>query len=322
MCNLVLFSKRLAQAFSIAPATMRHHPPSCRCRQCSLASLWSTSALGRVRAQRLASRLWAGSSSTGESEDDEGRDICSRSRSPAAAGTAYPSSTPMLAAISGTLPSSPSAPQSAASPWVPPSSLAGDGKLEARWRAAQEACERERAAASQHGSIYFLDPMHEVTAEAVKQRVWNIASGSLRSSSTQSFYVGSTSSPSWRWAGGKVWREPSGARSAPCAAPSYMQGHCKNFSLMCVIGAWPDSRTAELEPLAIAAGRHFGHRCANKADDARGLAVRPFAYSFLYVCTVDPLDQLCCIRQAEQPPRRRLRSRSSSLSQHRLRRRL
>ena len=55
---------------------------------------------------------------------------------------------------------------------------------------------------------------------------------------------------------------------------------------MLVLGCWPDAVCANMEESGIQKARQCsGHLVANVADDARGLAIRPFAYSFVYICT-------------------------------------
>ena len=93
------------------------------------------------------------------------------------------------------------------------------------------------------------------------------------------FYVGSTSDPTWRWQGGHYHRAPDGELT-------YMPGHRLAYNRMYIIGCWPDSQAAAIEVRAITAARICckASRVANIALDARGLELRPYAYSFVYVC--------------------------------------
>ena len=92
-------------------------------------------------------------------------------------------------------------------------------------------------------------------------------------------YIGSTSDPGWRWGGGRFIRSS--------GEWAFMPGHrLGGWRLMSVLGAWPDRRCAELEPMAIEEGEAFlDDGLANVARDARGLEIRAFpGYSFIYVC--------------------------------------
>ena len=155
-----------------------------------------------------------------------------------------------------------------------------ESKAATRWRAAVEDTEMEIEQARLLG-IQFHDPLRNISGEVVEARVITIARAAR---GWQSFYVGSTASPSWRWTGGWTWRSSSCGTSQSPSRVS-MTGHRQKWACMYVIGAWPDHAAAEFEALAIRAGKRFGNRCANVADDARGLARRAFAFSYVYVCT-------------------------------------
>ena len=92
------------------------------------------------------------------------------------------------------------------------------------------------------------------------------------------FYVGSTSGPSWRWVGGLTFRGEEGV-------PEYMPGHKLTWKFMYVIGCFQDDLAAQVETMAIKAAKVYKYNNTNIADDARGLAIRPFAYSYVYACT-------------------------------------
>ena len=89
-------------------------------------------------------------------------------------------------------------------------------------------------------------------------------------------YIGTTSCPTWRWAGGFSWRD--GAHR-----PEWMIGHKAKWSHLLVLGSWPDRETAKVEKEAIEWALPTG-LLTNRVADARGLSARPFAYSFLYIC--------------------------------------
>ena len=100
----------------------------------------------------------------------------------------------------------------------------------------------------------------------------------VRSPNITACYVGSTSDPKWRWQGGR-YPSDDGVR--------YMPGHHGRYDEMHVIGTWPDARTAAMEVLAISEARMHAYYTAdvdNVANDARGLEIRRYAHSFLYVC--------------------------------------
>ena len=89
-------------------------------------------------------------------------------------------------------------------------------------------------------------------------------------------YIGTTSCPTWRWAGGFSWRD--GAHR-----PEWMIGHKAKWNHLLVLGSWPDRETAKVEKEAIEWALPTG-LLTNRVADARGLSARPFAYSFLYIC--------------------------------------
>ena len=89
-------------------------------------------------------------------------------------------------------------------------------------------------------------------------------------------YIGSTSCPKWRWEGGYSLRDD--RRRA-----EFMEGHRCKWDRMVVVASFPDRQTAEAERLAIQWAEPSG-LITNRAMDARGLCIRNYAYSFLYVC--------------------------------------
>ena len=65
-----------------------------------------------------------------------------------------------------------------------------------------------------------------------------------------------------------------------------MDGHRLSYQRMYVLGAWPDAVCAEMEKVAIGIGEAaLGILLQNKCKDARGLEIRPYGYSFVYLCT-------------------------------------
>ena len=92
-------------------------------------------------------------------------------------------------------------------------------------------------------------------------------------------YIGTTSDPSWRFLGhGCFVRDCDDSRGP-------MRAHCEDYTVMHVIACLPDRECAAAETIAINDCRN---ECAanmnNKVNDARGLEVRSFRYSYLYVC--------------------------------------
>lgn len=98
-------------------------------------------------------------------------------------------------------------------------------------------------------------------------------------------YIGSSSDPAWRWEGGWYWPSDDDRRGATSvvAERKYMEGHLHNWDAMVLLGAWPDREAGQMEEAAISVGRSAG-RLTNIADDARGLAIRAYGYSFVYCC--------------------------------------
>ena len=94
-------------------------------------------------------------------------------------------------------------------------------------------------------------------------------------------YIGSTADPQWRWRGGTFFRAGRDG-AGECV---HMDGHALRWRAMLVLGAWADSDAAYMEELAIEVGRAAAPGIlTNIADDARGLATRAHAYSFVYLC--------------------------------------
>ena len=126
--------------------------------------------------------------------------------------------------------------------------------------------------------VIVLRPCLDIAVETLHQRVsWGLRRArAIGDGSGGRAYIGSTSDPSWRWRGGPSWRGD--ARS-----PEHMPGHVRRWRTMVVIGGWPDRvcREAEVTALHVAVG---SGQLTNRALDARGLGVRPHAYSYVYVC--------------------------------------
>ena len=156
-------------------------------------------------------------------------------------------------------------------------------KKAVRWRIAKEEADMVLNAAIEDGapSISAIQPVVDVSAADVASRIRR----ELMIHRGRS-YVGSTSDPLWRWRGGWYWRSEGGrAASEPSDQRAYMQGHCHEYKLMIVVGTWRDSECANMEKVGIGAGKRFGgRRMNNKAHDARGLEIRSYGYSFLYIC--------------------------------------
>eukprot|EP00959_Pyramimonas_sp_CCMP1952_P279974 5853558-Pyramimonas_sp.AAC.1 len=89
-------------------------------------------------------------------------------------------------------------------------------------------------------------------------------------------YIGSTLCPRWRWEGGYSFRDD--RRRA-----EFISGHRCRCDRMVVVASYPDKETAEAERLATLWAEPSG-LINNRAKDARGLCIRNYAYSFMYLC--------------------------------------
>ena len=134
-----------------------------------------------------------------------------------------------------------------------------------------------------HHQIIGLYPLVDISGDELARRVKPFG---LKAKELQRrIYVGSTTSPQWRWSGGHYWRSES-KDSQPQAEPDYMPGHRLKWKSMWVLGSWQDKLCKVMEVQAIAAAREVaGAWCQNIASDARGLSDRgPYAWAFVYVC--------------------------------------
>ena len=70
-----------------------------------------------------------------------------------------------------------------------------------------------------------------------------------------------------------------------------MPGHKLKYGSMHVVGCWTDTVCAAMEQAAIVYAKATDGRwwLDNKAEDARGLTIRPVGNSFLYVCIASAL---------------------------------
>ena len=156
----------------------------------------------------------------------------------------------------------------------------------ARFRRAREDAEVEMEQAERlHKQISILQPCFEISQQQVFQRLAVFASEASRQQ--QHWYIGSTASPQWRWSGGWYWASEADD-SQPRDAKVYMPGHRLKYGSLHVVGCWTDSTCAAMEQAAIVYAKATDGRwwLDNKAEDARGLAIRPHVgNSFLYVCT-------------------------------------
>ena len=147
-----------------------------------------------------------------------------------------------------------------------------------RWHYAQiDGLETVARATRIHHDITACDPLLDVDKHLLRSRVSDI----LRHHrvGARGAYIGSSSDPEWRWRGGRIFRSSGRA--------GWMDGHRLKWQKMIILGIWPDGECAELEVVAIAAGRaSVGHECMeNVADDARGLEIRSHpGYSCIYIC--------------------------------------
>ena len=126
----------------------------------------------------------------------------------------------------------------------------------------------------------------EIELEVALQRALEIARREWRVGGRA--YIGSTSDPAWRWNGG--WYLPSEGgserrRRAVQGEWAWMDGHRLRWRRMAVLGSWRDVNTGYVEEQAIkfVSAAEPGS-LTNKCEDARGLARRPWGYSFVYIC--------------------------------------
>ena len=156
-------------------------------------------------------------------------------------------------------------------------------------RAVEEAKVEMEQAERLHKQISIVQPCLDISQRQVFRKLAVFASEASRQQ--QHWYIGSTASPQWRWNGGWYWASEEDA-SQPRDAKVYMPGHKLKYGSMHVVGCWADSTCAAMEEAAIVYAKATDGRwwLDNKAEDARGLAIRPhFGNSFLYVCTASAL---------------------------------
>ena len=152
--------------------------------------------------------------------------------------------------------------------WVvkpPPKSL--------RWDIARDEAEMVLSAAC--AEVRVLRPCLDIAVAELLARV-SCGLREARSRGDGTCYIGSTSDPLWRWQGGLSWR-------GDALFPERMPGHRSRWRTMIVVGGWPDRDCREAEVTALRVAAPSG-QLTNRVLDARGLGVRPHAYSFVYVC--------------------------------------
>ena len=155
------------------------------------------------------------------------------------------------------------------------------------WASALEDCDKLIELAARHSPrMKVAYPIIKMEEEALLENVryfCNVMLHLRQPAQTHLAYIGSTSDPEWRWVGG--WSYLDEDTEGATDTRRHMQGHSHRWQHMHVIGAWPDKVAARMEILAIQAGREIlGTFLANKVDDARGLRIRRYGYSFIYVC--------------------------------------
>ena len=153
-----------------------------------------------------------------------------------------------------------------------------------RWVHAEREAEGLVAAAlRQHGpAVAAAHPWLQLPEEALLRRVAEETARATRRGGWA--YIGSTSDPGWRWGGG--WYLPSEKDGKHHYRKRYLPGHRLAWKTMLVVGCWRDAVTAEMETKAIEVGRQTAPgRLKNKASDARGLEIRSWSHSFVYICS-------------------------------------
>ena len=162
---------------------------------------------------------------------------------------------------------------------------------QARWeRGMEEAEDLVTAALERHGPddvAVVAQPWMEVSMEVLLQRVTmetvRVTRGGGRA------YIGSTSDPGWRWRGGYYLPSPGdrgGRRHSHHRNEwEFLPGHHLQWRHLLVLGCWRDHETRLMETEAIKQGQRVAPgRLTNKVSDARGLEVRPWSFSFVYIC--------------------------------------
>ena len=66
---------------------------------------------------------------------------------------------------------------------------------------------------------------------------------------------------------------------------AWMDGHRLQWRRMAVLGSWPDGDAGVAEAEAITYVKdQLPHCLTNRCADARGLEIRSYGYSFVYIC--------------------------------------
>ena len=119
--------------------------------------------------------------------------------------------------------------------------------------------------------------LQDISKEVLVERIGVYCALALRMAETlpdrgegARVYIGSTSSPKWRWEGGTFWRSEAN-QSQPNDEPAFMDGHRLSYQRMYVLGAWPDAVCAEMEKVAIATGEAALGILLQKAQGCQGL---------------------------------------------------
>ena len=142
----------------------------------------------------------------------------------------------------------------------------------------EQSCEKFR-------EISIMGQTVDISIATLVARVEDVSATARQTQ--QRVYVGSTTSPQWRWKGGWYYASSVGPHDdTPSNEQEFMPGHMLKWRSMVVLGAWLDNITPRMETAAIAACKKSARWwCANIADDARGLPYRgPFTFSFVYIC--------------------------------------
>lgn len=167
--------------------------------------------------------------------------------------------------------------------------MSGSGECAViRWASAVEDAQllMSQAAAAYPRNIIITKPVMNVSSATVEARVRDLAGRARKGG--YNMYIGSTTSPQWRWEGGSYYPS-AGYYDEPAMQKKYMRGHSLIWERMHVLGSWPDSEAAAMEEVAINIGKRSGALVDNIANDSRGLPRRgPYNYAFVYVvCDFD-----------------------------------
>ena len=124
----------------------------------------------------------------------------------------------------------------------------------------------------------WLEVSFDIACHRVVQVVRSVMGRAAREA-----YIGSTADPAWRWRGG--WYLTAGVGRGRPDGWAFLAGHHEEWRHMIVVGSWPDALCGRMEARMIDYVKTaFPDTVSNIATDARGLSIRSYGYSYVYVC--------------------------------------